>query len=84
MLRRQAALNLGQKSVQERNHHSQTETGWQNSTNKKTDCIPEEAKLTHNYVEASKELRGKQKTTKCRSYLTLYVVQRVSWHCTSP
>lgn len=48
MLRRHVALDLGQKSVWERNPHSQTEMGQQNSTNKKPHRVPEEAKLTYN------------------------------------
>lgn len=87
MLRRHTALDLGQKSVWERNPQRQTEMGQKNSTNKQAKnptVLLRKPKWPITCVEASKELRGKQKTTKCRSYLTLCMVQRMSWHCTNP
>lgn len=74
MLRRHTALDLGQKSVWERNPPSQTEISNQNNRKKQKEKNPTVFLRKPNTmcVKASKELRGKQKTTKSRSYLTVH------------
>lgn len=90
MLRRHTALDLGQKSVWERSPHRQTEMGQKNSTNKQTNkshCAPEEAKVTHNLCGGQQGTERQAEDNKVQilpSYLTLCMVQRMSWHCINP
>lgn len=76
MLRRHTALDLGQKSVWERNPPSQTEISNQNNRKKtkrkKSHCVPEEAK--HNVCE------GQQGTERQAEDNKVQILPNSTWH----